>query len=587
MNKLRISTRLALLIGVLSLMLASIGAIGLWGISRSNDSLETVYADRTVPIGQIARVQERLLRNRLAVAVAQAYPDATTIERSVSDIDANIAIITQTWERYAATRMTPEEEKLAAAFAEARTRFVQDGLRPAAAALRAGDMKEVSRIVVEKIRPLYQPVDDGAQALMKLQIDEAQREYEAAVARYATLRIAAVVAIAGGVLLAAAFGFVLVRGVSRSLAAAIGASEAVAHGDLTRPIDAQGRDEVAQLLRSLAAMRDSLARIVGSVRANAEGVASASAQIAQGNADLSGRTEEQASALQQTAASMEQLGSTVKNNAENARQADQLAQGASAVAVTGGQVVAEVVETMKGINESSKKIAEITNVIDGIAFQTNILALNAAVEAARAGEQGRGFAVVAGEVRSLAQRSAQAAREIKDLIATSVERVDQGTELVGRAGSTMQEIVDSVRRVTDLMSEISAASVEQSAGMSQIGEAVGQMDQTTQQNAALVEESAAAAESLKTQAQRLVAEVAVFRLGAGDAHAPLREAPAGAAVAPPAVTKRTAAASPRRIGKPAAPARREAAVASVAAGSAAPAEAAPPGRTGTDDWETF
>jgi len=265
------------------------------------------------------------------------------------------------------------------------------------------------------------------------------------------------------------------------------------------------------LLAALAQMQASLAQVVNTVRDGSDHVATASAEIAQGNNDLSQRTEQQASALQQTAASMEQLGSTVRQNADNARQADVLARTASEVAQRGGAAVAQVVDTMRGINDSSKQIADITGVIDGIAFQTNILALNAAVEAARAGEQGRGFAVVAGEVRILAQRSADAARQIKSLIAVSVERVEQGTRQVDEAGTTMTDVVGSIERVTHIMGEISAASSEQSTGVRQVGEAVTQMDQATQQNAALVEQSAAAAESLKQQAHQLVDAVAVFR----------------------------------------------------------------------------
>jgi uncharacterized protein Yka (UPF0111/DUF47 family) len=272
-------------------------------------------------------------------------------------------------------------------------------------------------------------------------------------------------------------------------------------------------------MAQLQAMQTSLAKVVGNVRQSSESVATASAQIAQGNNDLSQRTEEQAATLEETAASMEQLGATVKQNADNAKQANQLALSASAVAIKGGQVVGQVVKTMKGINDSSKQIADIISVIDGITFQTNILALNAAVEAARAGEQGRGFAVVASEVRGLAGRSAEAAKEIKSLISASVERVEQGTTLVDQAGVTMTEVVASIERVTDIMGEISAASTEQSAGVSQVGEAVSQMDQVTQQNAALVEESAAAAESLTQQARQLVQVVAVFKLTA-DASSP-------------------------------------------------------------------
>ena len=320
------------------------------------------------------------------------------------------------------------------------------------------------------------------------------------------------------------------RTVTRPLDNAVRVSQAVANGDLTVARPAAGKDEIAQLLNALHGMQTSLSRVVSHVRQNADSVALASAEIAQGNSDLSARTEQQASALQETSASMEELGSTVQANADNARQANQLAVNASTVAQQGGDVVAEVVSTMKGINDSSKRIADIISVIDGIAFQTNILALNAAVEAARAGEQGRGFAVVASEVRSLAGRSADAAKEIKQLIGTSVERVEQGSTLVDRAGLTMSEVVSAIRRVTDIVGEISAASSEQSAGMAQVGEAVTQMDQATQQNAALVEQSAAAAQSLKQQAQQLVQAVAVFKLLPGQDGGPARHsAPAQAA----------------------------------------------------------
>ncbi len=306
----------------------------------------------------------------------------------------------------------------------------------------------------------------------------------------------------------------ITRMITRPVREAVLVAEGVAAGDLTMEIVPRGRDEIALLMQALATMRSSLLQVVGGVRANAESVATASAQIAQGNHDLSSRTEQQASALEETAASMEELSSTVKQNADNARQANQLSMNASTVAVQGGQVVNEVVETMKGINESSNRISDIIGTIDGIAFQTNILALNAAVEAARAGEQGRGFAVVATEVRSLAQRSAEAAKQIKVLITASVERVEHGTALVDKAGATMTNVVAAIQRVTDIMGEISSASSEQATGVAQVGEAVVQMDQATQQNAALVEESAAAAASLRHQAEELVAAMSIFKLDA-------------------------------------------------------------------------
>lgn len=303
------------------------------------------------------------------------------------------------------------------------------------------------------------------------------------------------------------------RQLARSLNNAVRVSNLIASGNLDVAVEVQGPSEVAQLLRAMAAMRDQLVRVVGEVRHNADSVAAACSDIAQDNIDLSARTEEQASALEETAASMEELSSTVQRNADNAQEANRLAQGASTVAVKGGEVVGRVVGTMKEITESSRRISDIIGVIDGIAFQTNLLALNAAVEAARAGEQGRGFAVVAAEVRNLAQRSAEAAKEIKGLILNSVERVEQGTLLVDQAGTTMAEVVGSIKRVTDIMAEISAASSEQSIGVSQVGEAVSQMDVATQENAALVQKSAAAAETLSMQATQLVAAVAVFNLG--------------------------------------------------------------------------
>ena len=335
-----------------------------------------------------------------------------------------------------------------------------------------------------------------------------------------SLRVtAAVLGLLGILAVAIGLNFLLTRIVLKPIggepAAAARIAQRVAQGDLSENIEVTAGDKDS-LVAQLRDMQQSLTQVVASVRSGSEGVATASAEIAQGNHDLSARTESQASALEQTAASMEELSVTVKQNADSARQGNQLAVTASAVATKGGAVVGQVVETMKGIHESSARIADIIQVIDSIAFQTNILALNAAVEAARAGEQGRGFAVVASEVRSLAGRSAGAAKEIKALISISVERVERGTALVGEAGSTMDEIVSSIRRVTDIMAEISAASSEQASGVAQVGEAVQQMDQATQQNAALVEQMAAAASSLQQQADELVQTVAVFKLSAQD-----------------------------------------------------------------------
>jgi methyl-accepting chemotaxis protein len=379
--------------------------------------------------------------------------------------------------------------------------------------------------------------------------------------------------------------------IARPIEFAVKVAERIAEGDLSANIVPQGNAESVKLLDTMRRMQTSFSGIVQAVKSNADSVAMASAEIAQGNHDLSARTEQQAAAIEETNASMAEMGGTVSQNADAARQANQLATNASSVAVQGGEVVGRVVETMKGINESSRKIADIISVIDGIAFQTNILALNAAVEAARAGEQGRGFAVVASEVRALAGRSAEAAKEIKTLINASVEKVEHGTTLVDQAGNTMTEVVSSIKRVTDIMGEISAASNEQSLGVSQIVEAIGSMDQTTQQNAALVEEMAAAASSLKSQAQELVQTVAIFKLADGHA-APSKmqvRAPQSAAKPFPEQDRRGGGipqgaaarrhAAPKPVVKPAP----RAAPAQLAV--AKPSPKAPAG--GDDDWETF
>ncbi|KQM72829.1 methyl-accepting chemotaxis protein [Xylophilus sp. Leaf220] len=372
---------------------------------------------------------------------------------------------------------------------------------------------DVKAIFVGPAAVAYQAANRSLDELIVFNDRVSQTSTESSNAVYQQGRLQLIVGLVLMVLLGLLVAWRLSASLARRAGVSVLAAQRMARGDLSQADHMEGRDELSQLSQALETTRIQLHGTVGNVRQNAEAVATASAEISQGNMDLSSRTESQASSLEETAASMEQLGSTVRQNADSARQANQLALNASTVAVQGGAVVSQVVETMKGINTSSRKISDIISVIDGIAFQTNILALNAAVEAARAGEQGRGFAVVASEVRSLAGRSAQAAKEIKDLINASVERVTEGTVLVDQAGTTMTEIVTSIRRVTDIMGEIAAASSEQASGVSQVGEAVTQMDQATQQNAALVEEMAAAAGSLKRQADDLVDVVRAFNLG--------------------------------------------------------------------------
>ncbi|APW37534.1 methyl-accepting chemotaxis protein [Rhodoferax koreense] len=514
MNGLKISTRLIIIIGLLSVLLIGVGLLGLFGIADSNASLKTVYEDRTVPMQQLNDVRRLLLQDRLSIASAVVTGTPETGRAAADELASNGKLIDSTWAAYMATYLTPEESELAKRIEAGRALIEKEAIGPMTDALRANDMALGRRLAMGTVERVFGAVQAPLADIIKLQVDVAKTEYEAAVQRYDRLRLFSIVSIVVGVGSAAALGWLLVNNISRSMEEAVTAANHIAEGDLRQNIEAGGATEIGQLKTALVGMQQALRAVVSQVRQGSDSVATASAQIAQGNHDLSSRTESQASALQQTAASMEELSSTVRQNADNARSANQLAANASTVALQGGEVVNEVVQTMREINDSSRKIADIIGVIDGIAFQTNILALNAAVEAARAGEQGRGFAVVASEVRGLAQRSAEAAKEIKILISDSVGRVEKGSLLVDRAGATMTEVVASIRRVTDIMGEISAASTEQSLGVAQVGEAVTQMDQATQQNAALVEEMAAAASSLRSQAEELVNAVGVFKLRA-------------------------------------------------------------------------
>ncbi|CAB5704016.1 Aspartate chemoreceptor protein [Delftia tsuruhatensis] len=457
-----------------------------------------------------------------------------------------------------------------------------------------GRAEDAERLFTQEYQPATQRYIDMVQRLLDMQRAAIDDSAQTVLARFSASRSAIIAVVSLAFVLGALAAWWITRSITRPLAEAVRVARTVASNDLTSRITVDSRDETGQLLQALRQMNDNLAQVVGQVRSGADSIATASGQIDAGNQDLSSRTEQQASSLEQTAAAMEQLTSTVKQNAENARQANQLAASASQTAVQGGKVVAGVVDTMGGISESSRRIADIIGVIDSIAFQTNILALNAAVEAARAGEQGRGFAVVAGEVRALAQRSASAAKDIKDLIADSVSKVEAGTRQVAEAGRTMDGIVQSVQRVSDLVAEITAASQEQSSGINQVHQAISQMDSVTQQNAALVEEAAAATGSLKSQVHQLAAAVSVFRIDGAPATS-------AAAARPPAHTPPSMAQGPARplAAKAASNARAATAPAtpSVPAASAAarlpasttkPAAPAPAGSPADDgDWTSF
>jgi methyl-accepting chemotaxis protein len=486
-------------------------AVQLGQIDASAARSETVLVPQ---LDRMAKLELNITRASLQVRHAMLSPTAEARAAALEDIGKLKATTEGLLADFEKNLSTEGDRKRFDGLKTALTQFWAVGAENIAK-INAADAAATFAFLVERMIP-------ASNALLAQISDTVKYEQDTLNAQIAAVRgpatstrdavIAIGIAIGLGLMLLARY---IGNGLSSRVREAREAAERVRDGDFTNAAVDARRDEFSPLIATMGDMQNALALVVAKVRVNAESVATAIAQIAQGNQDLSKRTEQQASSLQQTASTMEELGTTVRQNADNAQQANQLAQGASTVAIKGGEVVGQVVETMKGISESSRRIADIIGTIDGIAFQTNILALNAAVEAARAGEQGRGFAVVASEVRSLAQRSAEAAKEIKSLISASTERVDQGTELVDQAGQTMNEVVTSIRRVTDIVGEISSASSEQSNGIAQVGQSVSQMDKATQENAALVDESAAAAESLKGQASTLVQVVSGFKLAHG------------------------------------------------------------------------
>ncbi|MBT0569721.1 MCP four helix bundle domain-containing protein [Curvibacter sp. CHRR-16] len=508
----KISTSLFMLVFVSSALLLLQGVFGVLVSRVGMQSLKTVYEDRVVALGQLEEVGRLMIRNRVLVMDMVLFPEPERMNRRNTELEKNRKTVQEILAQYASTSMTLKEKELAEQFAAIRKRYVEEGVLPTRDAALAGQTEQAKEVYEKKLSPIaaqYQPIMD---ALIAVQLKEAQDEYDHSEKRYERMFWISVGVTLLGIGGAAFMGLSLLRRIRASLHGAQHACEQIEKGNLDVDIQVRNQDEIGVVLQSLERMKGSIAHIVHKVRQSSENVATASAEIAHGNQDLSARTESQASALQQTAASTEQLGSTVRQNADNAKRANAHAQEASGVAQQSGQAVAQVVQSMDGISESSRKIADIIGVIDGIAFQTNILALNAAVEAARAGEQGRGFAVVASEVRALAGRSAEAAREIKVLINTSVERVEQGAAQAQYAGQTMEQVVVSIQRLSESVASISAASDEQARGVVQVGEAVSSIDQTTQQNAALVEEMAAAAASLRAQSNDLVQAVSVFRL---------------------------------------------------------------------------
>ncbi|CAB3936503.1 methyl-accepting chemotaxis protein [Achromobacter insolitus] len=496
-------------------------------LTSNRNSIEVLLDTNLVRANAVNGAGTELLRARLVLLAAQtALMEGKSLD-NLASMQRLDGYTKKAGELIQLVRQTPETsaqgKPLLDAALAAYDVYQRDAIVPMIAAIRAGNAQESNRLNLEKVTPLGLTFTAAIQKYVDYADEVGQR-----VAREASARINGAIALLIGLLIVVAVlvvGLYAVfgRSVFRPLHEAGRLFDRIAGGDLTNRIEQRGNNEIGVLYAAVKRMQESLARTVSAVRLGVEEIHTGAREIAAGNIDLSSRTEQQAASLEETAASMDELSSTVRNNAESSRSASELAVAASEVATRGGQAVGDVVGTMRGIADSSNRIADIVGVIDGIAFQTNILALNAAVEAARAGEQGKGFAVVASEVRALAQRSAAAAKEIKGLIDDSVQKVSVGSDQVEAAGATMQEIVVSVRRVTDIINEISSASEEQSQGIQQVNQAVSQMDSVTQQNAALVEEAAASAASLETQAQRLREAVAVFKLQTGrviDADAP-------------------------------------------------------------------
>jgi len=595
-SAMKVAHRLSVAFGLLLLMVILVSGFSINRMAAIQAGLEDMVTDNNVQTQQLRdmsdsiHVVSRVLRSIILLT------DSADQERELNKLKKERDDYARAWTQL---QKMPANEKIKAQWAivdAARNATIEPNNRVIEAAM--GGQKSIAiATLFSEANPAVLKFQQALDEALALQVLEDQAQYKASDASYKSARNLLLIIDLLAIALAGAFGWVVTRSITKQLGGEPQAASELAHkvsqGDMTAQVALASGDSTS-LMAELKVMQEGLIRVVSAVRAGSESVATASAEIAQGNNDLSARTEQQASALEETAASMEQLASAVQQNADNARQANQLAHNASTVAEQGGEVVGQVVETMKGINDSSRKIADIISVIDGIAFQTNILALNAAVEAARAGEQGRGFAVVASEVRSLAGRSADAAKEIKTLINASVLRVEQGTALVDRAGATMAEVVTSIKRVTDIMGEISSASTEQASGVAQVGEAVTQMDQVTQQNAALVEEMAAAASSLKSQANELVQSVAVFKLGAGDIAAAMPRAQVRATNSNTkphlgverrggGIPKGAAARAPNTAPAP----KPRATPALVTTPVAKPAAPKPAAAGGDDEWETF
>lgn len=498
LNNLTIKARLILVVGLMALLAVTLGILGLNGMKKANQGLLTVYADRTVPMGQLGEIKSKLLGNRLAIINALVFKDERQI--NIELVRKNIQDINRIWDEYMATTLTVEEQILADKFAEDRKLFVVQGLNPAIEYLLAENIPEVEKNIRESVRPLFVPVSEGIDALMQLQLDVAKQEYDAAQIRYEENRLVSIILLIMGLLLSMFIGFMLIRGISRSLLAMQRFADSLAKGDLTASIDLEQNDEIGTVAQSLAGMRDQLRGVVQQVRTNSDALGSASQEISATAQSISQSATEQASGVEQTTTSIEELNASVKQNADNAKLTNGMAITAAAEAANGGEAVKRTVEAMK-------EIADKIGLIEDIAYKTNLLSLNAAIEAALAGEHGKGFTVVAAEVRKLAENSRITAQEINSLAKNSVKIAED-------AGNLLQQMVPNIQRTADLVEEITASSEEQAQGIGQISDAVGQLDKAAQQNASGSEQLAATAEELSGQAMQLQQVMSFFKVDA-------------------------------------------------------------------------
>ena len=594
LNNMKVGTRLALGFALVLVLLVAVAVVGILRMAQIQDRLDHVVSVSNVSTGLVIEMRNNVSDRLASLRVLTLMTDPADMEPELAKFKEQTAKYTEAQNKLAGifTKYANDKEKTLLAQIKEHEATAMPAIARASELYLANNAMDATRVMIREVRPVQKKWTD---ALNQLAIQEEKQNAQSKVdaeAAFSNARNFMLTLLVIAVVMGAAAAWFITRSLIKQLGGEPGYTAkiagSIAHGDLSIAIDTKELDR-GSLLVEMKEMRNSLVGIVQQVRRGTETIGTASREIAAGNIDLSSRTELQASSLEKTASAMEQLTSTVKQNADNAREANALAATASSVALKGGEVVSQVVGTMGEINTSASKIADIIGVIDGIAFQTNILALNAAVEAARAGEQGRGFAVVASEVRNLAQRSAAAAKEIKTLISDSVEKVERGSKLVGQAGVTMDEVVSSVKRVTDIMSDIASASAEQSAGIAQVNTSIIEMDSMTQQNAALVEEAAAAAQSLQDQAAELARVVSIFKLEEGeqfqfDAPAPVAPAAAAApvtavAVVPRQPAKRTA---PPALKKPAAAKQKAEAEAQ---SQPKPKKAA--ATAGADEWEEF